>query len=340
MFKMQRYGLADIVPVAGQRRTTRVNNKLQTHRFGLLPQSQVDVTVAGTDVLNRGSVWGIYDEVGVLDAGDEVINVDGPTARFLSEMHAPSALDRRRLTSAGVQAATIIRESSALWFAHPLSANGAETTFLERDERNQVEVFVKLKADGGNSGLIRTGATMTVTNNTVKVFQDADRFTPSKPYFIPTIRQVVVNVAAANPQLELLLKVQNPLRAVVVKQETDQGEVGDIITSLRFLSDTRQIIGPNFINWRDLTMAQGYEFGGDVFTDGVGYGQNGYLGINFQSGGRLSNVLDARREPNLRFEFNATPSTQTGAANSRIRVTLLELERRQGLVADEVPFPI
>lgn len=340
MFKMQRYGLAQIAPVAGQRRTTRVNNKVQTHNFGLLPQAQVDVTVAGTDVLNRGSVWGIFDEVGVLDAGDEVINVDGPTCRFMSEMHSPSALDQRRLAGAGVQAATIIRESARLWFGHPLSANPAETTFLERDERNQIEVFVKLRSDGGNGGLIRTGATMTVTNPIVSVFQDADRYTAGKPYFIPTIRQVVVNVPAANPQLELLLKVQNPLRAVVVKQETDQGEVGDIVSSLRFLSDTRQIIGPNFVSWRELTMAQAYEFGGNVFADGVGYGQNGYLGINFQSGGRLSNCLDARREPNLRFEFNAAPSAQTGATNSRIRVTLLELERRPGLVADEVPFAL
>ncbi len=340
MFKMQRYGLAQIAPVAGQRRTTRVNNKMQTHAIGCLPTAQVDVTVAGTDVLNRGSVWGIFDEVGLLDAGDEVINVDGPTARFLSEMHAPSALDRRRLASAGVQAATILRESTRLWFAHPLAGNPAETTFLERDERNQIEVFCKLRADGGSGGLIRTGATMTVTNVAMSVYQDADRYTASKPHFIPTMRQIVVNVPAANPQLEMLLKVQNPLRAIVVKQETDQGEVGDAIASLRLLSDTRQIIGPNFVSMRELTMAQAYEFGGDVFTDGTGYGQNGYLGLNFQSGGRLSNVLDARREPNLRFEFNAAPSAQPGATNTRIRVTLLELERRPGLVSDEVPFAI
>ena len=77
-----------------------------------------------------------------------------------------------------------------------------------------------------------------------------------------------------------------------------------------------------------------------MFTDGVGYGQNGYLGLNFQTAGRLSNVLDAAREPNLRFEFNCAPSAQAGATNSRIRITVVELERRPGLVAAEVPFAI
>jgi hypothetical protein len=151
---------------------------------------------------------------------------------------------------------------------------------------------------------------------------------------------MVIPVAAANPALEAVIKVQNPLRAIIVKGETDQGEDGSIIASLRFLSDTRQIIGPNFETWRELTQEQAYEFGGDVFQDGTGYGQNGFWGLNFQTAGRLSNVLDAAREPNLRFEFNAAPSTNTGATNSRIRVTVIELERRAGLVSAEVPFAI
>lgn len=341
MFKMQRYGLAAIAPVAGQRRTARMNNAVQTHVIELLPQAQVDITAAFASLLNRGSVYGIFDEVGVSDGGDDVILLDGPTARFISEMHAPSALDKRRLAGVGIQAASIIRESARLFFAHPLSANPSETVFRERDPRNQVEVFVKLRADGGIGGLANGGGGVgAVSAVSVALFQDADRFSAGDPFFIPVIRQVVVPVASANPALEALLKVQNPLRAIIVKQETDQGEVGDIITSLRLLSDARQVIGPNFVSWRELTQAQAYEFGGDVFTDGVGYGQNGYLGINFQTAGRLSNVLDAPREPNLRFEFNSTPSAQAGATNSRIRITLVELTRRAGLVAPEVPFAI
>jgi len=341
MYKMQRYALPQIVPVVGQRRAARMNNAVQTHYVQLLAQAQVDITTLFTDVLNRGSVWALFDEVGISDGGDDVMLLDGPTLRFMSEMHSPSALDFRRLGTAGVQAATIIRESAKLYFAHPLSANPSETVFRERDKGNQVEVFVNQKAAGATlNGLARGAGVGAVTNVTVDSTQHADRFTPAPPLFIPTVRQMVVPVAAANPALEAIIKVQNPLRAIIVKQETDQGEVGDIITSLRLLSDTRQIIGPNFESWRKLTQEQQYEFGGDVFDDASGYGQNGYLGLNFQTAGRLSNVLDAPREPNLRFEFNSLPSAQTGATNSRIRITLIELERRAGLVAAEVPFAI
>lgn len=341
MYKMQRYVLPQIVPAVGQRRPSRMTNAVQTHSIQLLAQAQVDISVAFADLLNRGSVWALFDEVGVSDNGDDVLLLDGPSLRFMSEMHAPSALDTRRLSGVGIQAATIIRESAKLLFAHPLSANPAETTFRERDQRGQVELFVTQKAAGSTlSGLARGAGTGAVTNVTVDGTQHADRFTAAPPLFIPTIRQIVVPVASANPAMEQIIKVQNPLRAILVKQETDQGEVGDIISSLRLLSDTRQVIGPNFETWRKLTQEQAYEFGGDVFTDGVGYGQNGYLGLNFQTAGRLSNVLDAPREPNLRFEFNCTPSAQAGATNSRIRITVIELERRAGLVAAEVPFPI
>ena len=338
MLKTQRFGLLPQTPLNGIRQEARLNNKVHTRYVQIVAQEQVDITVAGTGLRNRGSVWASFDEIGINDNGDDRDLVDGPTLRYLTEMHSPSAVATRRLGNPGVQATTIIREVARIWFSHPLAGNPSETTFKERDEKHQVTVFYKW--NNSIAKLVDGGVTGTVTAPVITAYQEADRLSQVKPIFVPTMRQIVATVPSASTQQEILIKAQNPLRALVIKQETDSGEVGDIITSLRFLSDNRHIIGPNFISWRDLTLASQYEFGGDVANPegSAGLGVNAYLGFNFQEGGRLSNVLDSPREPNLRLEVNAAPSAF--GANSKIRVTLLELEREPGITADEAPFTI
>ncbi len=332
MLKTQRYGIKDIIPQVGVRSGSRLNNKVWTQYLQLVAEEQVDITVAGTAVRNRGSAWASFEEVAVNDGGKDIVLADGPTLRFISEMHAPSKLTPRRVAGAGVQAATIIREALRIHFSHPLSAFPAETLFRERDSDNIVEVQVKW-----NNAItaLATGATGTVTNPKVTILQKADVLTAEKPAYIPFLRFVEKPVAAAGV-LELELKSRYTIRAIVLKQFSDNGEDGAIITSLRLLSDVRDIIGPNFLSWRDLTLEQEFEYGGDVFSDGTGLGQNGYLGLNFQEGGRGSNVLDASREPNLRFELQVAPS----GPNSRVRAYLLEWRRVPGLVRDQVPYPV
>lgn len=334
MLKTQKFGLRDIVPQNGVRSGARMNNKMWSRYVQLTAQEQVDITVAGSALRNRGSVWASFDEVSVNDGGKDIFLADGPSLRYLSEMHAPSKLTPRRLAGVGVQVATIIREAIRLWFSHPLAANPGEALFRERDSDNVVEAQVKW-----NNAItqLATGATGTVTNPLVTLFQDADLLTSKKPVYIPFVRFVEIPVAAASAQIELALKSRYSIRGIVLKQFTDNGEVGDAITSLRFLSDVRDVIGPNFISWRDLTLGAEFDFGGDVFTDNTGLGQNGYLGFNFQEGGRASNILDASKEPNLRFEINGQPSAN--GANTRIRAVLLEYRRVPGLVREEVPFP-
>lgn len=341
MLKTQKFGIKDIVPQAGVRSGSRINNKMWSRYVQMVAQEQVDITVAGSALRNRGSVWASYDEIAVNDGGKDIFLADGPSLRYLSEMHAPSKLTPRRLAGVGVQAATIIREALRLWFSHPLAANPGEVLFRERDSDNIVEV----QAKWNNSILqLATGAAGTVTAPQITLFQEADLLStgkdgqPFKPLYIPFVRFVEIPIAAASTQIELPLKSRYTIRGIVLKMFTDNGEVGDVINSLRLLSDVRDIIGPNFISWRDLTLGAEFDFGGDVFTDATGLGQNGYLGLNFQEGGRISNVVDASREPNLRFELNAQPSAN--GANSRVRALILEYRRVPGLTRDEIPFPV
>lgn len=326
-----------IAGVAGQRVGTRLINGVQSHFAQLRSSGTINITVAATRVINKGSIWGTWDEVGINENGRDRVLVDGRTLRFLSEMHAPSALAATRLGGTGV-AATPLVESARIWFAHPLSIAPQETAFRERDPRQVLEVFGKLRAEGGQGGLVNGGtSTMTVVPS-IAVEHAYDDTTTEPPIFIPSFRQQVVNVASANTQLTEFIKTSNYIRALVIQQDSDAGEVGDIIAALALRADGDDIIGPGQVTWDNLQRGQEFEFGGAVFVAGLLNGGSAYLGINFQSGGKLSNVVSPALL-NLRLEMNVAPSAQAGATNGKIRITILELERVPGLVAEEIPFP-
>src|SRR5258708_7709024 len=185
MLKTQRFGLLPQVPLNLVRQEARLNNKAYTHYVQVSLQEQIDVTVAGTGVRNRGSAFASLLELGVNDNGDDRVLIDGPTGRFITEMFSISPIAARRLGSPAVQAATIIRESLRIWFGHPLSGNPAETTFRERDEKHQVTLFYKWTND--ITRLVDGAVTGTVTPPVLTAFQLADRVTQAKPHFIPTM---------------------------------------------------------------------------------------------------------------------------------------------------------
>lgn len=345
-YKTQLNQSATITPVEGQRKSSRLLNKRQTLYVGLLFSAAVTITAAFATLLNRGSVLALYDFIALSDAGKDDWILDGPSLRFLDELLAPSRLSATRLAGVGIQGPTTITEAARLWFAWPLAASPFETTYRERDDKDELTLDVQLHQDGGG-GITQLatggGGAGSVAGHSVSVVQSMDGLSTTKPYFIPVIRQLTFNVSGANPQFEMLLKSSNIIRAIIVKQETNLGEVGDIITSLAFRSDVRDIIGPNQVSWQQLTRGSEFDHGGDVFDTGTGFGANAYWGKNFQESGRLANCLNAALEPNLRLEGTVAPSGQAGVTASRIRVTLVELVRSQGfeqLVAPSVPFPV
>lgn len=345
-YKTQLNASKVIAPVEGTRVSSRLLNKRQTTYIGLLFTALANITVAFTTLLNRGSLLAAYDFIALNDGGKDDWILDGPSLRFLDELLAPSRLSASRLAGVGVQANTALAEAARMWIAWPLAASPFETTYRERADQDELTLDAQLHQDGfGGITQLATGGggAGTLTQHQVQVIQAMDALSTTKPYFIPVVRQLVFNVTGASPQFEMLLKSSNILRAIIVKQETDKGEVGDIITSLAFRSDVRDIIGPNQVPWTQLSRQSEFDHGGDVFDTGVGFGQNAYWGKNFQESGRLSNCLNAALEPNLRLEATVAQSGQAGVTVSRIRVTLVELVRNQGfetLVSPTVPFAI
>lgn len=316
----------------GQRQYSRLINGVRSYGVFLHARARVQIAVAAvTNIRNRGSVWALFNEVGIDENGTDRHLYDGRVLRFLSEMHAPSALTATRLTNTAVGTYNL-EESAMIWFSHPLSAAPQESVFRELDARQLLQVFANGSTDPVGALVTIGGATVTIDQVSIEVYHIYDARSQELPLFIPTARQIVQAVSAANPQLEINLKTSKFLRALVIQQDTAGfGEVSDILTAYALRGDFRDIVGPQQTLTDADQFLQEFEFGGLVLSN------QAYLGLNFQRGGKLSNVVNPSDDVNLRIEANVGVSA-SGTA-SRLRIALLELEQVGGLTGP-IPFPI
>lgn len=319
-YRLTRNKRGAIAPVAGERQFSKLVNGVQGHYVDVVVRATVAISVANaTAVLNRGSAWSLFDEVGIEENGTDRMIMHGRVLRFLSEMAAPSALSATRLTSPNIGTYNL-EESARIYFAHPFAANPRETAFREHDQRQDLRAFAKLSSNAAAALLTVGGATVAVTAVSISITHGYDKDERDLPYFIPRIYQQVVQVTGTNAQLPEYIRTNNALRALVVSQETTTvGEVGDVINALALKSDTRDIVGPNPVKLAELAYASEFDFGGAVVST-----NKAHVGFNFQQWGRLAYLLTPGQDVNLRFEFDVQASASAGT--SQIRITRVELE--------------
>lgn len=306
---------------AGQRQFNRLLGQGQTAFLTVVITATLQITVAGTDIRNRGSIMAAFDEMGIVENGKDRQFIDPRILRFISEAATPSAPTAVRLASATAVATTQLRETFRVYFAHPYSLNPRETNFIVRDPTADFSFFHKLNATNNGLAKILTGGTATLTNVVVKVQQSMDEFEGDRPSFIPTIRMISQKVTGADSSLDIFLRPQNYVRAIVIQEDSNIGEVSDIINKIQVHGDRREIFGPEMNDYDLLQQAQEYDWGGSML------GAPAYLLINFQENGRLANVWNPSQDSNLRLTVDCQPSVTAGVTTSTIRVALLELER-------------
>lgn len=305
---------------AGQRQYNRLLAQGQTHFLTVVITAVLAVTVAGTAVLNRGSVMAAFDEMGIVENGRDRQNIDPRILRFIAEASAPSSTTAVRATSAGV-ATTNLKETFRVYFAHPYSLNPRETAFLVRDPSADFSFFHKLNGTNNGVAKIISGGTATLQTVNVKAVQEFDEYETDRPTFIPTIRMITQKVTGVDKALDIFLRPNNYLRGLVIQQDTNVGEVTDIINAIALHGDRREVLGPEMIDWDTLLRGEEYDWGGNVLGAGA------YLYVNFQRNGRLSDVWNPQQDSNLRLTCDCQPSVTSGATTSTIRIALLELER-------------
>lgn len=305
---------------SGQRQHNRLLAQGQTLFLTVVITAVLDVTVAGTGILNRGSVMAAFDEMGIVENGRDRQNIDPRILRYIAEAAAPSALTAVRATGAGVQTTTL-KETFRVYFAHPYSVNPRETAFIVRDPSADFSFFHKLSGTNNGVAKVVAGATATLEDVTVKVSQEFDEYETERPAYIPTVRMITQKVTGADSTLDIFLRPNNYLRGIVIQQDSNIGEVTDIINAIQLHGDRREVIGPEMYDWDTLIREAEADWGGNVLAPG------GYYLINFQKHGRLSSVWNPQQDSNLRLTLDCQPSVTDGVTTSTVRVALLELER-------------
>ncbi len=329
MFTTKEQQVADIVPVAGKRVPSDLNNGKQTHSVEM--RFTGTATIAGgaaTRINNRGSILACFDEIGILENGKAKTYADGPVIRALCEAAASSPLSYSRVSGTAA-AAYPLDETIRLQFAHPIALEPRETAYVEKDVRQTLQAYVKLAADGGGSELavVPGGVTITLTNLNVtvrQIYEDAEG--QLAPYFIPILEQFDETVVGTQAKLIHFLKTDDSLRALVVSPvDTVIGEVEDVINYVT-LRGAKQV-WVDHAGWKDLVAGSEFDFGG-ASTFNVG---GAHLVFNFQTFGRLSRVLNPVQDTNLRFEFDCQASA-VGTGTTKIKVTRVALTTPAGLV--------
>lgn len=323
--------LVTIVPPAGtdgaRTRVDAENNK-RTERFMLRVTGQVDVTVAGTSIRNRGSILAAATEIGFTDAGADKVVLDPRLARFIAEYFAPSPLPALRLGTPGVQAATLLNETVPLWLAAPNSINPNDTKYVEVNKQSALQVFLNPNRVIGR--LVGGTPTGTITNLQATIQQVFDDLLGVPPVLTCYTRQLVTNVAGANAALKIDLRGSRYIRAIAIQSDTDQGEDPTLIKNVVLRGDAASIIGDRSVPFVDLQEHSQELSGGAVAATLA----PGYLMYDFMRYGRLSTFWNPYQDTNLRLELDVQNST-IGGTTPVIRVAVLEYERTAATLGND-----
>lgn len=316
---------------ANVRAATLLRNAMRTLKLRVTVTGTVNVTAAGTGIRNRGSLLAAFDRIGLSENGKDRWNLDPRALRMLSECYSAGQGSPTRLTSA--QATAIgdydLRETFDMHLAVPTTASPTETAFVEEDTRTALEFFV---VPNLLASKIVAGGTAALSNLRVEVEQIHDDKSDERPLFVPICREIVANCTASNTAEPIYLRSELYIRGFMLSQDSDIGEVTDIVNGVALIGDHRALIGPTPVKWQNLVDGQFAELGGRVLDTSA------HLFLPTIRHARLSTALNPAADRNLRFVFDWQPSVTAGATNSKVRITVLEFERIAGVTADPLPF--
>lgn len=299
-----------VIDAAGRRRSTRLAQSVRTHAVHMTLGAQLDVTTAGT-LRNRGSVAALFDEVGVMMDGKERIVMDARQARAYMAAQLGANLRPATRAADGGTGTTQLQERVTMFFALPSIANPDELAILERNITQNVEAFAKY--NGLFANLVSGAGAGSVSNPTVLVHEDTDPFRQDLPLFRPIVRSTSDTISASSSAYRISLKGSRYITGILIQQDSDLGEVSDIISTVRLLGGNQNDIIPDPISWAELV-------GRTPSYDGA---TSAYAFIDFLDKGRLSRMLNPAAYPDLRLELGVAPSA---SANGKVNVVIFEAE--------------
>lgn len=329
-FKRRTNFLNAIAGNAGNRVLTKLTSGVFHRALRIRAACTIAISVAAvTNIRNKGSAFAIWDFLGLTGGGDsDVVSMDGRTTRAIAEFYSLSGLSATRLTTTAVGNYNLVEEA-VIQFSFAGDADPHAWAYTKKDQGKDLYFFAQLRADGGTGGLVtQGGATVVMSNQTLQVEELFDPTTVGQPDFIPFVRQITKKIAANGLQDPIYINAQNAIRGLFIQETTDQGEVGDILVDLSLFSGKNTYYGPAQIPIDDLKRSQEFEYGGAVYSVGLGPSATGasigaYTFLNFAENGRMPNMIPAT-ESDLQLRVTANTSGQAGVTQSNLVITSIE----------------
>lgn len=301
------------------RATSDLDNGLRNEFVQLRVRGQLDISVAGTGLRNRGSILGALIEAGLQVGGKPFFQGDPRLIRFMNETLALSPLPATRAAGAGIQAATQLEETIWLQCALRGTVDPNETKFLEDNINSLFQAYL-VGSQNPLAGIIDGAPTGTVTNVSASVLQVGDVLRGQVPTKLsPYYDELVQDVVGANPALKIDLRGDMYVAGYFIQADSAAGERADILQSVQLRGDKWSYVGERTIPIADLQALGAYDFGGAVV-----YATATYVAILFTRNGRLSNLLHPAEQPNIRLVLGVQPGA---AASPKIRVGRLQYRR-------------
>lgn len=312
----------------GKRDNSQLDNGTRIKRVSGVVKGTLNITAPVASILNRGSVLGGLDVVGLNLDGKDRIAADARAMRVAQELFSRREFVATRAASLAI-GAYALEESFTIFCAQPQLAVPDETALTERATGINVNFFANTRPVPA-AGLVKGGAA-TLDNLSINVTEEYDLERGELPLLRPFVYEISQDVLQANKALELPLRPSAYLAALLIQQDTDDGEVSDIINTVQLIADGGKGIIPYPTPYQDLVSKTAIS---DDYQSAEG---KSYLMLDFMSDAKLSRIINPVAWPNLRFRFDCQPSV--GRTGSKIRVTLWTYEEDLQLT-QKLPFPI
>lgn len=316
------------VPVPARRTRTQLDNGTRLKFVEAVVRADLNITGAGGTILNRGSVLAALELAGISMDGKDRIAADPRALKVMQERFTRREYTAKRAANPAIGVYKL-EESLILFGAMPQLMGSDETALLERATGINVDFFTQARAVP-LAGILK-GGVATLDNLQINVAETYDLDRHELPYLRPFVYELSQDVVQANKNLEVFLRPTAYVGAITIQQETDDGEVSDIVNTVQLIADGGKGIIPFPTPYQDLVMKTALS---DDYTSVQG---GSYLVLDFMGDAKLSRILNPLAYPNLRFRFDCQPSV--GKTGSKIRITLWTFEQDAELT-QPIPFAI
>jgi hypothetical protein len=322
--KLTSRGTMTVAPAGGLRSQLRLLNNKRTIRLYITVRATVQVTTLATSLRNKGNAAALL-RLYVNENGKDRMTLDGRVASHLTACYAANTPTNTRQSALTVATYNLV-ERIVVHFSPRQAVVPSETCFAETSPT--APLFLEAEAYANGFARLFGGGAGSVSSLTVECEQEfVDEADAPLPFFVTTYREQIENVSGVNSAYPIFIRSANKLRGIVISQDSDTGEVSDILSTIALRADNGDIIGPNPVTYDNFAQMMENEMAGQVYTPSDAQRSRSHVFINFQQEGRLSRLVDPYRDfTNLRLEFGTTTSTET---NPKVRITYIEMERPQ-----------